>query len=189
MKFCKISIILSVLIFCLYLIAKINSFILLPFLPENFVYFVCLSIISIMNIIILIISTKENNKNIRMFVAIISALSAGFFFINVPFNSKREDKNLYIFNRNIQISRYKVLTDQRISIKYIYNNLCAKTLEYQIMPTCNESLNNCIEINSENDNYIEIQYLIKEQERFIWLYDCSENKIVQKENERLNISK
>lgn len=187
MKFCRICIILSVLIFCLYLIAQTNSFILLPFLPENFVYFVCLSIISIMNIITLIIGVK-NNKNIRIFVAIISVLSAGFFFINVPFNNKREDKNLYVLNRNIQISRYKMLTDQRIEIKNIYNNLCAKTLEYQIMPVCDENLDNCIEFNSKNDNCIEIQYLIKEQERFIWLYDCSENKIVQKENERLNIT-
>lgn len=185
MKFCKISIILSVLIFCVYLIAKINSFILLPFLPENFVYFICLSIIFIMNIIMLTIEAKENNKNIRIFIAIISALSAGFLFINIPFNSKREDKNIDIFNRNIQISRYKILTDQRVVIKCIYNNLYAKTLEYQIMPICNENLDNCIKVNSKNDNYIEIQYLIKEQERFIWLYDYSKNKIVQKENERL----
>lgn len=185
MKYCKIGIALSSLLFFIYFIFSLNSIELFPFIPDNFFYFLCLSIVSLMNLIISILAFRNHKKiALRIALVIITALSAYFFLINVPFKSRREDSTFLISKGKIVISRYTVLTDQRLMIKYVDNMLYSSILDYRIMPRCSEPIDNCLDC-ALNNNTVEIQYLAKDQEIFTWIYDIGKNKITEKYSERL----
>lgn len=180
-KICIITMLLSLLFIIAYLFAKTKSITVFPQIPNNFILLCYMVLTSVCLTTIAMLLIKKGKKK---FAA--AAVSAAVCFVslsvlvyfNVPFRNNRDDISIPLPNGSIRISRFYLLTEQRLQIQFVPNALYAKDLNFRIIPVSQSDFDDCVVYEWHDDNTVEIRYTASDSEEYTWLYDVQSQELI-----------
>lgn len=180
----------TILVVALNLIFEFLFHISIKIIPKFFIVSLCTVVLFLTSVVSVFLHLSKNKSKIFKYSckAIISLFLSLILLINVPFNYKTERLSFTHSDYEIVISRYYVMTVQRIQVLVTDNSVFAHEILYVGLPTGDFDLSDSVKISWSSDDCFELIYKPTLSHSYSWKYNFKDSEVTYLSSDEFEVS-
>lgn len=179
MKIVKRIEIATILIVVLDLIFEFSFHVSIKIIPKFFVVSLCAVILFLTSVVSAFFHLSKNRNKVIKYLCKATALLllSLILLINIPFKYKTEQLSFTHNDYEIVISRYYVMTVQRIQVLVTDNSVFTHEILYVGFPTGDFDLSDSVKISWSSNNCFELVYEPTLSHSYCWKYNFEDSNL------------